>query len=91
VDHSNRLEEELSASEIADICQGKGIELPGVRTIINSDQLVMFAGRLMGRLFSDSDQCAIDRYDIKRISRPFYNSDYKKTVTKHFYMVERRA
>jgi len=84
VDKEKRLDEGLLATEIIDVCQARGVELPGVRGIIDPDQLSMYAGRLLNRLFRDTEELVIDRYKIRRDSR----RDHQKNYTKHYYWFE---
>jgi hypothetical protein len=51
VGKDNRLDEGLSASEILDICEGRGVEFPGAVLTKDPDQLAMYVGRLLGRIF----------------------------------------
>src|SRR5260221_4943170 len=78
------LDQAYSASEIVDICQAKGTELPGSRAIVNSDQLSMHGGRMLGRLFSEHDQVEIDRYEIERDPRTEYRQD-GPSFAKNYY------
>jgi hypothetical protein len=87
VDKEKRLEEGLSATEIVDVCQARGIEQPGVSSMVDPDQLAKHAGRLLNRLFRDTDQLAIDRYKVRRDSR----YDRERGHTKHYYWFELRA
>jgi hypothetical protein len=91
VSKAGRLDEALSASEILDICQARGIELPGVRHVIDPDQLTMFAGRLLNRIFSDETTVSVDRYKIKRDTMIGYRPDSGKAYSKHCYWFENRT
>jgi hypothetical protein len=85
VDREKRLDEALLATEIVDICQARGVELPGVKGfILDPDQLSMYAGRLLNRLFRDTEELTIDRYKIRRDSR----RDAQKNYTKHYHWFE---
>jgi hypothetical protein len=90
VHKEKRLEEGLSATEIIDICQARGVELPGVRVIVDQDQLARYGGRLLNRLFRDTEEIAVDRYKIRRDSRQQYNHVQRKNYTKYYYWFETR-
>src|SRR4029077_17181514 len=91
VEKENRLDEGLSATEIVDICQGRGVELPGVKVFINPDQLSMTAGRLLSRIFRDTKDVEIDRYKIRRVTLDEYNDQFRKKIPKHYYRFEKRT
>jgi hypothetical protein len=91
VEKEKRLEEGLLATEIVDICQGRGVELPGVKVFIDPDQMSMCAGRLLNRIFHDTEKVSIDRYKIRRDTRDEYNHARRKTYTKHYYWFEKRT
>jgi hypothetical protein len=91
VEKEKRLDEALLATEIIDICQGRGIELPGVRAILNPDQLSMHAGRLLNRIFHDTEEVGIDRYKVRRDTRGEYNHGQRKTIRRHYYWFEKRS
>ena len=90
VHKEKRLDEGLSATEIVDICLARGVELPGVKGMVDQDQLIMYGGRLLNRLFRDAEEIAVDRYKIRRDSRQEYNHVQRKNFTKHYYWFERR-
>lgn len=91
VEKDKRLDEGLTASEIADICQGHGIEMPGVRTFANLDQCAMYAGSLLGRVFREASEIFIDRYKIRREGREEYLADYRKMRTKFYHWFKKRS
>jgi hypothetical protein len=91
LEKEKRLDEGLSATEIVDICQGRGVELPGVKVFINPEQISMTAGRLLSRIFHDTDEVGVDRYKIRHVTRPEYNHKQRKTYTKHYYWFEKRS
>jgi hypothetical protein len=86
-----RLNEGLTTTEIIDIAQARGVEFPGVRPLIDLDQLSMYAGRLLNRLFRNTQEIMIDRYKIRRDSRREYNHVQQKYYTKHYHWFEKRA
>jgi hypothetical protein len=90
VENKDRWEEAFSASEIADLCQSKGIELPGSTRITNDEQLSMHTGRLLGRLFADDTPVEIDRYKITRQTRQEYGANHKGIISKHYYFFQKR-
>jgi hypothetical protein len=91
VSKAGRLDEALSASEILDICQARGIDLPGLRHIVDPDQLAMFTGRLLNRVFSDETTVRVDRYAIRRETQTGYRPGSGKAYSKHCYWFENRT
>ena len=95
VEKDGRLDEALLATEIVDICQAHGIDFPNKVFTTDLDQLAMYTGRLLGRVFRDvlaNEELAIDRYKIKRESvkqnRPSQaGGDFIKT----YYWFRKRA
>jgi hypothetical protein len=91
IEKTNRLDQAYSASEIVDICQVKGIELPSTRGMINSDQLSMHGGRMLTRVFSDQEKVEIDRYQIRRETRTEYRQRDGQPFEKHYYWFGKRG
>jgi hypothetical protein len=87
VERENRLEEALLASEIVDICQARGIDFPNKILTIDPDQLAMYTGRLLSRVFRDipaGEELGIDRYKVRREAvkqqrAPQAGGDFQKT------------
>jgi hypothetical protein len=77
VKKEKRFNEGLSSSEIVDICQARGADLPGVQSMVDPD-LSMYAVRLLNRLFRDVQEIKIDRYQIRRDTRVEYNHVQQK-------------
>ena len=95
VERENRLEESLLASEIVDICQARGVDFPTKILPTNPDQLAMYTGRLLIRVFRDipaNEELGIDRYKVIRESvkqqrSPQAGGDFYKT----YYRFRKRA
>src|SRR5262249_36380678 len=94
VEKDGRLDEGLTASEIVDICHGRGIEFPNKIYTSDLNQLSMYAGRLLGRLFGDlstDEPLKIDRHQVtydtrKQYRPPREGGDYLK----RYYWFARR-
>lgn len=91
VKKENHFDEGLSASEIIDICQARGVELPGIHVMIDPEQLSKYAGRLLNRVFRDSENVEIDRYKVRRDTRDEYDPVQRRTWKKHYYWFEKRT
>jgi hypothetical protein len=93
VEKDNRLDEALTASEIVDVCQAHGIDFPNKAMASNLDQLAMYAGKLLNRLFRDNagDQTlTIDRYAVTHDGRKGVRPSDGQPFTKHYYWFSRR-
>jgi bifunctional DNA primase/polymerase-like protein len=89
VETEGRLDDGLLAHEIIDICQTRGIDFPGVRGFISSDNLLMYVGKVLSRIFRDSSEITIDRYKVRKETYKQYRpegGDYSK----HYYRFEKR-
>ena len=87
----DRLDEGLLTHEIIDICQTRGIDLPGVRGFIPSDSLLMHVGKVLGRIFRDLPEIAIDRYKVRKETRKQYRpANEGGDYSKHYYWFEKR-
>src|SRR5262249_21785272 len=67
VQKAGRLSEELSASDIRDLCDGTDIVLPGLKDSANDDAALKHAGILLGRCFKDANPLEIDGKKINRL------------------------
>jgi hypothetical protein len=90
VEHGNRLDQGLSASDIVDICQAHSIEFPNKTTTTDLDHLAMLAGRLLGRVFSDASMLTIDRYEIEREERTQTRPSDGVEFQKYYYWFKKR-
>jgi hypothetical protein len=94
VEKDNRLELGLSASDIVDVCQARGIDFPNKILSANLEQLAMYAGRLLGRLFRDvsfGETLSIDRYEVEHESRKQHRSSaFGGDFFKQFYWFRKR-
>jgi Bifunctional DNA primase/polymerase, N-terminal len=90
IHNDNKLGSELSASEILDIGQSHAVPFPGNVFTVNLDQLSMYTGRLLARIFKDSDSVSVDRFLVNRVSRTEFHpqssrANHNVPFLKHFY------
>jgi hypothetical protein len=91
VDKDNRLDEKLLATEIVDICQARGIDFPNNVSMANLDQVARYAGRVLGRLFRETNEITVDRYKISReITRQYRPTEDGGDYSKTYYVFEKR-
>ena len=91
IEKEKRLEEGLPTNEIIDIGQTCGIDFPGVRGFISSENLLMHVGKVLGRIFRYSSELAIDRYKVRKDTRKQYRpTNEGGDYSKHYYWFEKR-
>jgi hypothetical protein len=57
---------ELSASRIAEICSTAGLLYPGGKSETDDHKATLHVGRLMAKLFSESQEILVDSFSICR-------------------------
>jgi hypothetical protein len=65
----NLLDQELSASAIAELCENEDVELPGLRTPAEDDQACKHSGKLLARCYKASDdphRIVIDDFEVHK-------------------------
>jgi hypothetical protein len=78
VEKDNRLGEEIMASDLAELCEGHAIEIPGLRDLSDETARNKRVGILMRKSFGDLLEISIDRFKIQ------------KTEKQHYYESEQR-
>jgi len=95
VNKDNRLDVDLSTSDIVEICQGTAIDFPNNKIAFsNIDQISMYTGRLLTRLFHDlsaTDCLRVDRYKVEHSTVIQPRQDRSGEFSKHFYRFTRRS
>jgi hypothetical protein len=57
---------------VLDLCASRGVELPGHRHV-GEDQQAMIAGRILNKLFRDTERLSVGGYQVRRDQREEYN------------------
>jgi hypothetical protein len=73
----------IQTTEICDICDIHTISIPGLRPDANDESRVQFVGRLLAKVFKESDTVAVEGYEVIRtISKATYQQhhDIKKYI-----------
>jgi hypothetical protein len=78
VQQSDQCGEELSATEIAGICEAAAIEIPGCRPGAELDQQSRRIGSLFGPLFKGSKVIEVEGFVIKRVQDKAYDDERKE-------------
>jgi len=82
----NQLGKELTASQIAEICQDHELDIPGLRNLLDEDQNKRRVGRAMAKIFNDSPSVKVDGFEVTRDSRTEYNQTHRKEITVKTYL-----
>ena len=82
---------EISASRIAEICSTAGILYPGAtKAGIDQEKAPPLVGRIMAKLFAESDRVAIDGFSVERHSREEKDQNYVNKMV-HRYVFEQAS
>jgi hypothetical protein len=84
-----RLEEGLKPAEIAEICEAHGVDIPHCGGSSDDKQRSLATGKILKRLFSDSENIEVGGYLIRRESREDYNQQRQKIIV-HYHFFERQ-
>jgi hypothetical protein len=80
-DASSRLGEQLSASEINELCDQEAIELPGRLSSNNAGAANRKVGLIMSKLFKDSTTLKCEEFEITREKKTEVRTDPQKGYT----------
>jgi hypothetical protein len=81
VDADHRMDDEIMAGNIGELCEDHSIEIPGLRDTADEVGRNKRVGILMKKAFGDVEEIEIDRYRVKRAEKEqYYEADkqYKK-------------
>ena len=73
VEADHRLDAEITASSIGELCEDHSIEIPGLRETGDDGSRNKRVGILMKKAFGEADELAIDRYHVKRTETENYD------------------
>jgi len=89
VQQSDQCGEELSATEIAGICEAAAIQIPGCRPGAELDQQSRRIGSLVGPLFKESEVIEVEGFVIKRVQHKAYDDERKEYRLRKSYCFEK--
>jgi hypothetical protein len=81
----DRLDEKFRPSEIANLCEAHGIDIPGCRPGLPSDQVSMQTGKLLKRIFRDQREKLLAGISVQHSSAQEYNPQRQEYVAVNFY------
>ena len=89
VEKENRLNTGLRASQIADICEGSDINIPGCGLSLAGDQIPMQIGKVLKRIFAEQHSIEVSGFNVVREIIEEYNEDRKENMTLAHYTFAR--
>lgn len=72
IESDHRLDEEIMASDLAELCESHSIEIPGLRDLSDETGRSKRVGVLMRKAFGEINQVKIDRFTINRTEKNHY-------------------
>ena len=85
IQKDNRLDDGLKPAEIADVCEAHGLDIPGCRPGIPTDQISMQTGKVLKRIFSEEPSIEVGGFQISREAHQEYNSTRRETIAVHYH------
>ena len=82
---------EIFASRIAEICSTAGILYPGGKSEPDDEKAKRHVGRIMAKLFGESDDINIDGFSVQRIRREKQDEKYRTIEERRYVFKEARA
>ena len=79
---------EIPASRIAEICAAAPIPYPGGKSEPDHDKAAIYVGRLMGKIFSESEDITVDCFSVRRLKREEQDKEYRMKEVKRYVFEE---
>jgi hypothetical protein len=80
-----KLGEAFKAAEILEMCEKHGIDVPGGGPRLDEKQVLMLAGKILGRLFRDGSTVMAGGFQVTRETREEWNAEVKRNRPIHYY------
>jgi hypothetical protein len=88
VKQAQRFDEGLRVGELVDLAASRGVAAPGHGRHADDDQLRMLAGRILNKIFSDSDIVNVGGFKVRHDLRKEYDAERRREVPRHYYWFE---
>jgi hypothetical protein len=90
VEADHRFDEEIMASDLAELCESHTIEIPGLKDLSDETGRSKRVGILMRKAFGETSQVKIDRFTIKRTEKNHYyqSTQENKMLKAYTFSVE---
>jgi len=86
VEADKRLDEEIMAGSIGELCEDHGIEIPGLRDAGDEVGRNKRVGILMKKAFGEAAELSIDRYHVRRTEKDHYYQAEQQYKTLRAYV-----
>ncbi|MFA5385592.1 MAG: hypothetical protein WC364_13235 [Eubacteriales bacterium] len=86
VETDKRLEEEIMASDLAELCEAHTIEIPGLRDLSDEIARNKRVGILMRKAFGDTTEIQIDRCKIQKTEKEHFYQENQQWKTLKCYI-----
>jgi hypothetical protein len=86
-----RLDEPLTASDIAETCLAHTLEIPGVSSDAPESKALLRIGQIMGKAFQNCQTVECDGFEILRNETTQYSEERRRDVTLRKYTIRRFA
>jgi hypothetical protein len=88
VSQSEKLNEGLRPGELVDLASSRGVAVPGYGRHTNDDQQIMLAGRILNKVFSDTNVVNVGGFQVRHDPRNEHDHERRKDVMRHYYWFE---
>ena len=87
-----RLDEELTASGILEICQGHSLDIPGLANDAPDEKVALLRiGGIMKKTFKENESVEVDGFEIHKSEDVRYSDERRREVTINKYVIQRSA
>ena len=85
-DHDGKLDNDLLAHNIAELCEESDIKYPNNKTYQN-DAANKYIGSILGKIFSKQDSVINDNYQVTRTERMVYSESSSRDLLSKIYRI----
>jgi hypothetical protein len=89
VDQAGKLNEGLRPGELVDLANSRGIAVLGHGRLISDEQQRMSAGRILNKIFSDTDTLSVGGFKVRRDQRQEYDHAQRRELAINYYWFEK--
>ena len=87
----SRLDEDLTATDIIEICHGHSIEIPGLAADATEKKTQLRVGTIIGKIFKEGDVVEGDGFTIEKTTETQYDEDTRHEFELKKYKIRREA
>ncbi len=87
-ERDDKLDFDLLAHNIAEICEFSDIEYPNKRKYQDAEAAFKYIGTIMGKMFSKQEVVVIDNYKVTKTEREIFNEKSRRHKLSKIYKIE---